>query len=184
MRRKAIVALALLVAGSGWCAQVAAQTRAQQTQQNQERTRAASQATIDELRTELAATNRELANTARALATATQRLQDIQEELATIRGRATETRDRIAETSTRLAATGARVDEIAGGLAQLREIAGTALVPFVLSSSLAPMSEATRAAAALTCEAIAGSTMTGEVVYAQLGASIGASQAICRLRPR
>jgi predicted RNase H-like nuclease (RuvC/YqgF family) len=181
MSRKAIVAMALLLAGT----EVAAQTpSAQQNQQNQQRARPASQGTVDDLRAELAATNRELATTAQALAAATQRLQEIQEALAELRGRATESRDRIAETSVRLATTGARVDEIAGSLAQLREIAGTAVVPFVLSGSPAPMADATRNAAAATCEAIAGSTMTGEVVYAQIGASIGASQVICRLRPR
>jgi hypothetical protein len=181
MRRKAVVALVLLLAGAGGLAGVAAQTRAPQ---NQDRTRTASQATVDDLRAELAATNRELANVTQALAAATQRLQEIQDGIAELRGRATESRDRIAETSVRLAATGARVDEIAGAMGQLRAIAGTALVPFVLSGTPAPMSDATRATAAQTCEAIAGSTMTGEVVYAQIGASIGASQAICRLRPR
>jgi hypothetical protein len=180
----AVVALVLLLAGSGWLAGVAAQTRAQQNQQNQERTRTASQQTVDDLRAELAATNRELATLAQALTATTQRLQEIQDGIAELRGRATESRDRIAETSVRLAATGARVDEIAGTVGQLRERAGTALVPFVLSGTPAPMSDATRAAATQTCEAIAGSTMTGEVVYAQIGASIGASQTICRLRPR
>jgi hypothetical protein len=183
MRRNAVVALVLALVGSGALAGVAAQTRTPQNQA-QDRTRPASQATVDELRAELAATNRELANVTQALATATQRLQEIQDGIAELRGRASESRDRIAETSVRLASTAARVDEIAGSLTQLHAIAGTALVPFVLSGTPAPMSDSTRAAAAQTCEAIAGSTMTGEVVYAQIGASIGASQAICRLRPR
>jgi uncharacterized coiled-coil protein SlyX len=181
--KKAIVAVAVSLAGIGWLAEVAAQTPPAQPSQQRPRPPTA-QATVEDLRAELAATNREIANLARALAAATQRLEEMQDGLSELRGRATEQRDRIAETSVRLAETSAKVDEIAGSLAQLRAAAGTAVVPFVLSGTPAPMSDATRAAAAQTCEAIAGSAMSGEVVYAQIGASIGASQVICRLRPR
>lgn len=179
--KKAIVAVAVVLAGAGLLADVAAQTPAQPPRGG---ARPAAPVTTEELRAELAATNREIANLTRALAAATQRLEDMQDVIAELRARATESRDRIAETAVRLATTSAQVNEIAGSVAQLRTAAGTVLVPFVLSGTPIAMTDATRATAAQTCEAIAGSTMTGEVVYAQIGASIGASQVICRLRPR
>lgn len=179
MSRTATLALALLLAASGWLG-----AAAQAPQQNQARTRPATQGAVDDLRADVAAISRELASVARALSAATDRLRAMESTLTELRMRAGESRDRIAEAGVRLADTSDRVNEIATAVEQLRARAGVALVPFVLSANAGPMSDATRDAAQATCDAIAGSTMTGQVVYAERGASIGSSQAICRLQPR
>ena len=184
MSVKTTLAFAALLAASGWLADAAAQTppTPQQTQAN--RARPATQGAVDDLRDELARTNRELANLTRLLETAMQRLQETREGVAELRLRANEARERLAESGGRIAETQGRVAAIVERLAEIRIDSRTALVSVAVSPGAGSPSQAFRESAAQTCEAMAGDQMVSEVFYAQSGASIGTSQVVCRLRPR
>ena len=177
---KRTLAVAVLLLAAGWLGSVAAQT--QQNQAN--RARPATQGGIDDIRADLAAISRELTAVMRTVEANAAQLRDVRTALDELRQRASEQRDRIADSGVRIAETQARVGEIAARMGELRAAAATAYVAVGLGATSGQLSQAVRDAAAATCEAMAASGMTGEVVYAQSGASIGSSQVVCRLVPR
>lgn len=181
MSLKMTLAVAAVMVASSWFADAAAQTP-QQNQAN--RARPATQGAVDDLRDELAKTNRELATLTRLMEAAMQHLQETRDGIAELRLRASEARDRLAESGSRIAETRDRVAAIVERLAEIREDSRTALVSVAVSPGAGSPSQAFRESAAQTCEAMAGSQMSSEVFYAQSGASIGTSQVVCRLRPR
>lgn len=184
MSLKTIYAFAILFAAAAWLAGAAAQTppAAQQNQAN--RARPATQGAVDDLRDELARTNRELAALAQAVGQIAQRLDETQDSVAEIRTRTRQINEGLAESAGRIVQTAERLGEVATRLAAVQDDARSALVSVAVSPGAGTPSQAFRDAAAQTCEAMAGSAMTSEVFYAQSGASIGTSQVVCRLRPR
>ena len=75
MKRTAM-ALALLLAGSGWCTEVAAQSAPQRPAQIN-RARPATQGSVDDLRAEVTRLRRELADLAQQVAAANRQIQEL-----------------------------------------------------------------------------------------------------------